>query len=702
MLDYSSEQLEKLGAFLKGVCDSHINDRKLLETQWLINLRQHRRVYDPSVAQYIQADKSHSYPGDTRRKIKGSIAKMMEMMFPSQDKNWTLAPSPNPSIPKDELDNILAAVQQDPDADPQADKGELVERAIRDFAKKRAELMEAEINDQLSDAGVDFPQLCKRAVRSGYIYGPGIVRCPQVRKQKVRHWRPNEQTGMLESVEETVRRPYPEFVRCWDFYPDLSAKEWTDQEVVFERFVLARNDVRALTGRPDFLGDRITEYLKDHTNGNYVEKAFEIELREISKTANIADKPSRRYELYRALGFVSGHQLAACGIELTPAELSSDLFVELWLIDNVVIKAAKAAFGSRPSDQYHAFIYSEDEDSGITGLGLPEEIRDSQMGTCVATRILMDNMAATAGPILEVNEDLLPRGRKTIGSIHAFKVIHRTGDGPEAQYPAVREINTTSHIPEILNVLTMQRQQLDIESNLPDYAMGAMQQPLGEAFRTSNNMSMMLGSANMVTKDVVRSFDKFITSLIRSMLQWNMQFNPNELIKGDFEVVAKGNLSLVAKEVRGAALDQFMQSLTPEERAMLDTYGLLIDRLKARDLPTDRVIPKDEAMKVLASMQESSSAAAKVEQDLTTAKTEKERASAGKLSTDTAIASQHADAAMQEIMSRVDANLANAGSAKDRNQLENLKVLLSTLGKGGQDGTREQSASGRRRPRTAA
>ena len=232
--------------------------------------------------------------------------------------------------------------------------------------------------------------------------------------------------------------------------------------------------------------------------------------------------------------------------------------------------------------------------------------------------------------------------------------------------------------------------------------MGAMQQPLGEAFRTSNNMSMMLGSANMVTKDVVRSFDKFITSLIRSMLQWNMQFNPNELIKGDFEVVAKGNLSLVAKEVRGAALDQFMQSLTPEERAMLDTYGLLIDRLKARDLPTDRVIPKDEAMKVLASMQESSSAAAKVEQDLTTAKTEKERASAGKLSTDTAIASQHADAAMQEIMSRVDANLANAGSAKDRNQLENLKVLLSTLGKGGQDGTREQSASGRRRPRTAA
>lgn len=47
-----------------------------------------------------------------------------------------------------------------------------------------------------------------------------------------------------------------------------------------------------------------------------------------------------------------------------------------------------------------------------------------------------------------------------------------------------------------------------------------MRQPLGEAFRTSSNMSMMLGLANMVTKDTVRAFDKFIASFIGS-LRWN-------------------------------------------------------------------------------------------------------------------------------------------------------------------------------------
>ena len=257
--------------------------------------------------------------------------------------------------------------------------------------------------------------------------------------------------------------------------------------------------------------------------------------------------------------------------------------------------------------------------------------------------------------------------------------IEREGDGIDAQYPAVRAIVTQSHVADILNVIQMERQQLDIESNLPAYTMGAMQQqPLGEAFRTSNNMSMMMGSANMVTKDTVRAFDKFTTSLIGSLLKWNMEFNPNEELKGDYHVVAKGNLSLVAKEVRGAALDQFVTTLTDEERAILDTYGLLIDRLKARDLPVDRLLPEDEARQVLAGMRESASQASQIEQGLTQAKTAKESAAAEKTSMDAQVVAMSTEATIQEILSRVESNLANAKSAEDRNQLENLKTLLST------------------------
>lgn len=682
---FNKEHLSALGTYLKGVRDQYVRDRGLLEDQWMKNLRQYLGIYDPSISKYIPEERSHVYPRDTRVKIKGGVAKMMEMMFPSQDKNWTVSPSPNPSIPQADLQQILNTLQAEPGTDPT----EAIERGIREVAKSKAMKMETEISDQLSDAGVDYPQLCKRVVRSGYIYGYGVARSPLVRTQSDRQWTMNA-LGQYEAVTKKVRRPYPEYVRAWDIYPDLSAKEWIDQEMMFERVVLMRSDFRRLADRPDFMKEEIREYLNTNTTGNYVAQAFESELHSIAKTSNLADRTSRRYELYRCVGFVSGATLSQMGMELTEAEIASDVFVEVWLVDDHIIKADKAAFGDRPSDQYHAFIYAEDEDSGLTGIGLPDEVRDSQMSLCASTRALMDNMASCAGPIFEVNTSLLARGKKNVGPIHSFMTIEREGDGQEAQYPAVRAITNQSHVGEILSIIEMQRQQLDIESNLPAYTMGAMQQPLGEAFRTSNNMSMMMGSANMVTKDTVRAFDKFTTSLISSLLRWNMEFNPNTDIKGDYEVVAKGNLSLVAKEVRGAALDQFVMTLTPEDRAILDTYGLLIDRLKARDLPVDRVLPEDEAKKVLDSMKEAASQASQIEQGLTQAKTQATTAKATKDEVDAKMVEETAEATVKEIMSRIEANMAKASSMGDKNQLENLKVLLSTVQKeGGDDAKRK-------------
>lgn len=673
----TDEQLAELGAHLKKQLGQFITDRNLLEIQWIKNLRQYLGEYDPEIETNIPDERSHVYPRDTRVKVKGGVAKMMEMMFPSLDKNWELSVSPNPSIPQEALQQILDALQAQQEGEAPL-LSDVIEREVRAFADKRKEKMETEIADQLEDPGIDYPQMCKKIVRSGYINGFGIARCPMVRTQKERMWVLDEETGKYNAKTKTVRRPYPEGVRIWDFYPDLSAKSWEDQELVFERMILTRHDFRDLGKRADFKMDAIKDYLKDNPSGNYTAKTYETELQKIAKTTNLADRTARRYEVYRALGFVSAHTLEQVGVEVDEDELDQDIFADLWFIDNVVIKAEKAVFGDRPSSQYHAYIYTEDEDSGLTGIGLPEEVRDSQMSICASTRALMDNMAAVAGPIFEVNVDLLARGRKSIGAIHAFMTIEREGDGVESQYPAVREINTDSHIPEILNIISMQRQQLDIESNLPAFTMGGVQQPLGEAFRTSSNMSMMMGSANMVTKDTVRAFDKFTTSLINSMLLWNMEFNPDEDIKGDYQVIAKGNLSLVAKEVRGAALDQFVSTLTPEERAILDTYGLLIDRLEARDLPTDRLLPREDAEKVLQGMSDAAAKASQIEQGLTEAKTAGQTAAAEKSRMDAQMLAASADATIEEIMSRVESNLANAKSSQDKIQLENLRTLLST------------------------
>jgi hypothetical protein len=81
------------------------------------------------------------------------------------------------------------------------------------------------------------------------------------------------------------------------------------------------------------------------------------------------------------------------------------------MINDIVVYADTAPFGDKVSDVYHVYTYTEDESAGLTGLGMPEELRDRQMSICASTRALYDNMAATAGPIYEVAVDMLKRGQ---------------------------------------------------------------------------------------------------------------------------------------------------------------------------------------------------------------------------------------------------------------------------------------------------
>ena len=194
-MDINSEKIAKLGSFMKGLLAMFITDRYARENQWLKNLRQYAGEYDKDVLGLIPAERSHVYPRDTKIKIKGGVAKMMEMMFPSLEKNWELGVSPNPSIPQDSLQQILDALQTQQAQTGEPVTSETIERAVRAFAEKRKDKMETEIADQLADPGVDYPQLCKRVVRSGYLYGFGVARSPLVRTQKERIWEADEATG---------------------------------------------------------------------------------------------------------------------------------------------------------------------------------------------------------------------------------------------------------------------------------------------------------------------------------------------------------------------------------------------------------------------------------------------------------------------------------------------------------------------------
>jgi len=692
-LELNMEYAEMMGVTMRGKLDQFIADRAGLEQQWLKNLRQYRGLYDPEYLKLLANDKSRRYPRDTRTKVKAFVAKMMEMMFPASEDNWDLTISPIPSIQKKDLEAVIAALTaqemlaaQQEQRPPQPISSDIIEKGVREFATIRMENMQTKIRDQFADKEMDYPNLCKRVLRSGAIYGAGVAMSPLVKTKTERIWE-QQKNGSWDAKKVQQKRPYSEFVKIWDIYPDLSAWTWEEQEGLFHRMVFTRHDFRMLSKRPGFIKDNIKQYLIDNQTGNYIKRSFEAGLDQMNyarETSTAIDGDKRKYEVFRWFGYRSAHDMEQLGYEIPEEDMDKDLLVDIWMIDNTLIKADLAPFGEKPSDVYHAFIYSEDEDAGLTGIGMPEELRDSQMALCSSTRALDDNMAATAGPMLEVAVDLMKRNTD-YNSIHSFKVFEREGDGPELQYPAVRAINTPSHIGDISKIIAETRQQFDAESNMPSWMTGNPEQ-LGEAFRTSRNMSVLSGGANLLPKDNVRSFDRFTASVVNSYLMWNQEFDPDEETMGDFEVRPKGNISLMAKEVRGAALSQEMATMTEDERAIVKVREALIERWKARDLDLTLIMEPDEAEQALGELRQARAMAQQIMNQKEQVTAEKTQAETGKLTAETEqvqVETQEKMAMIEpkviEIMAKVDELQKKATATEDQAQLASLREMVELL-----------------------
>jgi hypothetical protein len=497
----------------------------------------------------------------------------------------------------------------------------MIENAVFALAKERAAALEKDCEDQLSEMPIIDSELSKTALRSGAIYGAGYTKGPMVTKKTVRTWERDELTGAWGDKVKTIPRPLYKPSSFWDMYPDLAANTWEEQNQIYEKLHFSKAGLRKLVGMGGIDNSALKRYIKDNRDGNYTQEDFEEELDILNNTQNVAEKNKRKFEVISFRGFITAQDIEDMGVKVKEKDKAKQMLVEVWMLDSTIIKLDHTPFGDRPSDFYHIYVYGADEDSGLIGIGLPEDVRDSQLSICATARMLQDNAAAVSGPIWEVNDDLLTKGIDG-GNIASFSTIHREGMGQEAQSRAVHQMNTDSHIPELLNLLKQHRETMDIESNLPAFMFGATEN-LGEAFRTTSNMAAMQSGASMVTKDNVRAFDNYVRSKIGSLIKWNQKFNKRKETEGDFEAQPLGSSSLVAKELRGAALDQMWSNLPPEDKAMFDRYGVMKDILEARDIPDDRLKPRTEANAAVERFEEAAAAAAQAEAGLTQAKTQK-------------------------------------------------------------------------------
>jgi hypothetical protein len=608
-------KLRALGGRLMSEFEHYEKDRKLSELKWMRNYRQFIGEYDPEVQQKLDRNRSMTYPRITRVKCISMLSRLMNLLFPSSEKNYTIEPSPVPNLAMDRLQTVLQQVKQQAQQGNTPITSDLVEAAIRDEARKDAKALEMDIEDQLAEIGgsrnLPYVALCRKVALSAIIYGAGILKGPFVRKQKQRTWQVTDaSTVMTPNGPETtpadvtaqeieVFRPQFEFVPIWDYYPDMSAKYPHQMEGQFHRLVMSRQQVRDLADQPTFYSEVIMKYLTDHRNGNYKERTYERELRTLGTKLNVNPNDGRKYEIYVWDGMLEGRYLKDAGVEV-PDNTSDDMVeASVWILDGNVIRAELSPWRELETEEriklYHIFIFEED-DSQLLGNSLADIMRDSQMGISASTRMLMDNASIVCAPNLEVNTDLLDPAQD-MQAIQPYKIWYREGTGADSQYDAVRVVKIDSHIEELKEVIQLFREFADTETFINPATGGDMQKGPSEPFRTAAGASMLRGDAALPFKDVVRNFDTFTISVMNALLVFNKHFNASDAAKGDNQIIARGASSLIAKEVRGMAYDMLATTLQPEEKVYIDWQKLLKDRLAVRDVSPSDVMVDDDTSK---------------------------------------------------------------------------------------------------------
>ena len=625
-----AKDLKMIGDKLNSMFMQYRSDRRIAELRWLRNQRQYLGLYDPEIEKLLAPNRSRAYPRLTRIKCISVLSRLMNLMFQGTERNWEITADIGAGLTKADVVEAIKNLNEDArkNNEPADMSQSNVVVWIKKLLKTRAEALAETIDDQLQEIGgnqtLDYVSLNRAVVRSGIIYGMGVLCGPYAVPYKTAEVTIDPVSNEPKVVTKERFKPYLEFNTVWDIYPDMSAKTLDSMDGHFRRKVMTRSGILALKKRMDFFPEQIDAYLKTHTVGNYRPMEFETELRALGVKVNVNEMKTEtlKYEVIIWHGPLSGEFLRMCGADVADDKLTEEIDAEIWMIDGNIIKADINPWVKLDEDvrTLHYFLFDEDDVSPI-GMGLPNVMRDSQMSVAAATRMLLDNASVICGPNIELNIDLLPDGQD-ITSVEAYKIWYRTGSGPDAQFPAVRNVQIDGHLDDLMKVIELFMKFADQETFVGPATGGDMAQAPSEPMRTAAGASMLRGDAALPFKDIVRNFDRFTQSVIESIVQFNKVLNPDEARIGDCNVLARGATSLIAKEVRGMQVDQLAQSLTDEEKEYTDMQELVRQRFLTRDLP-DMLLPDDVVARNQAAKAQDAQTAKQLGEELQKANTRK-------------------------------------------------------------------------------
>jgi len=454
-------------------------------------------------------------------------------------------------------------------------------------AQKAARRMEKLIHDQIEESKGSSE--IRSALLESALLGTGIVKGPFNFNKKLHKWEDGEDGERTYNPLE-VRVPRIEFVSCWDLYPDPAATSIEECEYIIHRHKLNKSQLRQLRNMPYFDEDAIRNCLQ--MGANYEEKSFESHLKD---DARADEDYQTNFEVLEYWGIMDAEYAREVGIELADdIDDLDEVQVNAWICGNSLLRAVVNPFTPYRLP-YHAFPY-ERNPYNFFGIGVAENMDDSQQIMNGHARMAVDNLAMAGSLVFDVDESALVGGQSM--EIYPGKIFRRQAGMPGQAIHGLKFPNTA---PENMMMFDKFRQLADEQTGIPSYSHG--QTGVQSMTRTASGMSMLLGASSLNVKTVVKNLDDFLLRpLGEAFFQWNMQFFEGGLdVNGDLEVRATGTNSLMQKEVRSQRLTTFLQTAQNPAIAPFVKISKLVSELAySLDLDPDEILNDPEEAAIMA------------------------------------------------------------------------------------------------------
>lgn len=580
-------------------------DRRITdEERWTRAYRNYRGIYGPDV-QFTDSEKSKAFIKITKTKVLAAYAQVIDVLYAGSKFPIGIEPRKYPN-------NVADAVHYDPNAltsekvqekagadydvprtiarpDIAKDLGVLRDRLepIHDDlevgpgvnpgsitfepAKKAASFMEKMMHDQLEESQAS--KHMRSVAFETCLFGTGILKGPFAFDKEYPRW---DEEGNYTPDYETI--PKVEYVSIWDFYPDPDARNMAEAEFSVQRHRLNRSQMRALKKRPHFRGESIE--LAIEYGSNYVREYWEDTLED-----NRASDSIDRFEILEYWGTIDRETAEQADIEI-PEELEDrdEFQINAWICNNQILRLVMNPF--TPMRIPYAAVPYETNPYSFFGIGVAENMEDTQLLMNGFYRMSVDNSALSGNLLIEIDETNLVPGQDL--TIYPGKILRRQSGAPGQAVFGTKFPNISN---ELMMMFDKSRQLADEATGIPSYSHGTT--GVMGVGRTASGMSMLMGAAAQNIKAVVRNIDDYLLApLGKALFAFNMQFNfDKEFLIGDLEVIARGTESLMRNEIRSQRLLQFMQMTANQQMAPFVKYDYVLRELAASmDLDEDKIL----------------------------------------------------------------------------------------------------------------